>query len=61
MDALPRLARDPALRSALLVSVLLLLYSNLTSPFEAERREEFPSFFHWIVVALMTLTVWLRS
>jgi hypothetical protein len=43
MDALPRLARDPALRSALLVSVLLLLYSNLTSLFEAERREEFPS------------------
>jgi hypothetical protein len=61
MDALLRLARDPALRSALLVSVLPLLYSNLTSLFEAERREESPSFFHWIVVALMTLTVWLRS
>ena len=41
MDALLRLARDPALRSALLVSVLLLLYSNLTSLFEAERWEEF--------------------
>ena len=41
MDALPRLARDPALHSALVVSVLLLLYNNLTSLFEAERREEF--------------------
>lgn len=41
MDALARSARDPALRQALLLSVLLLLYGNLTSLAEPDRREAF--------------------
>ena len=58
MDALPRLARDPAVRSALLVSVLLLLYSNLTSLFEAERREEFLLYSNLGLLSLLLL--WAR-
>jgi membrane protease YdiL (CAAX protease family) len=58
MDALPRLARDPALRSALLVSVLLLLYGNLTSLSESERREGFLLYGNLALLALLLL--WAR-
>jgi membrane protease YdiL (CAAX protease family) len=50
--------RDPALRSALLLSVLLLLYSNLTSLFEPERREEFLLYSNLCLLSLLLL--WAR-
>jgi membrane protease YdiL (CAAX protease family) len=58
MDALPRLARDPALRSAVLLSVLLLLYGNLTSLSEPERREEFLLYSN--LGLLLLLLLWAR-
>ena len=58
MDALPRLARDPALRSALLLSLLLLLYGNLTSLTGSERREEFLLYSNLGLLVLLLL--WAR-
>jgi membrane protease YdiL (CAAX protease family) len=58
MDALPRFARDPALRSALLLSLLLLLYGNLTSLAEPERREEFLLYSNLGLLSLLLL--WAR-
>jgi len=58
MDALLRLARDPAPRSALLLSVLLVLYGNLTSLFEAQRREEFLLYSNLGLLSLLLL--WAR-
>ena len=58
MDALPRFARDPALRSALLLSVLLLLYGNLTSLFEPDRREDFLLYSNLGLLSLLLL--WCR-
>jgi membrane protease YdiL (CAAX protease family) len=58
MDALLRLARDPALRSALFLSLLLLLYSNLTSLSEPERREEFLLYGNLALLSLLLL--WVR-
>jgi len=58
MDTLPRFARDPALRSALLLSVLLLLYGNLTSLAEPERREDFLLYSNLGLLSLLLL--WCR-
>src|SRR3972149_5067459 len=58
MDTLPRFARDPALRSALLLSVLLLLYGNLTSLAEPERREDFLPYSNLGLLSLLLL--WCR-
>jgi membrane protease YdiL (CAAX protease family) len=55
MDALLRLARDPALRSASLLSVLLLLYGNLTSLFEPDRREDFLLYSNLGLLSLLLL------
>jgi membrane protease YdiL (CAAX protease family) len=58
MDALPCLARDPSLRAALLLSVLLLLYSNLTSLVEPASREDLLLYSNLGLLAL--LLVWAR-
>jgi len=55
MDALRRLARDPGLRSALLLSVLLLLYGNLTSLLEPDRREDFLLYSNLGLLSLLLL------
>jgi membrane protease YdiL (CAAX protease family) len=48
----------PGLSQALLLSVLLLLYSNLTSLFEAERREQFLLYSNLGLLSLLLL--WAR-
>jgi membrane protease YdiL (CAAX protease family) len=55
MDALPPFVRDPARRSALLLSLLLLLYGNLTSLVEPERRGEFLLYSNLGLLSLLLL------
>ncbi len=58
MYRLSRVRPSPGLCQALLLSVLLLLYSNLTSLFEAERREEFLLYSNLGLLSLLLL--WAR-
>ena len=58
MDVLLRAARDPSLRAALLVSVVLLLYSNLTSLLEPARREDLLLYSNLGLLAVLLL--WAR-
>lgn len=58
MYSLLRAPLSPALRQALFLSLLLLLYSNLTSLFEPERREDFLLYTNLGLLALLLL--WTR-
>lgn len=58
MYRLSRVRPSPGLCQALLLSALLLLYSNLTSLFEAERREEFLLYSNLGLLSLLLL--WAR-
>ena len=58
MYRLLRLPLSPDLRQALFLSLVLLLYGNLTSLFEPERRDDFLLYSNWGLLAL--LLVWSR-
>lgn len=58
MCRLLRVRLSPDLRQALLLSLLLLLYSNLTSLFEPERRQDFLLYTNLGLLALLLL--WTR-
>lgn len=55
MYRLLRLPLSPGLRQALLLSLLLLLYGNLTSLFEPERRQDFLLYSNLGLLALLLL------
>lgn len=58
MSVLRRLPLSPGLRQAVLLSLLLVLYGNLTSLFDQERREDFLLYSNLGLLALLLL--WAR-